>query len=281
MPYRNEQLKTPALIRRAAGLLAILLAGCVIFSGSFGLTAFAQNAGDRQDITGMCSAYVRKELLRDSGENGERAKEFAPVILATAVSSYQQNNSSVKNAKKACDYVNGTVVRPGEEFSFNETIGERTRANGYVNAPSIAGDRLEMTVGGGICQISSMLYNVSLRSGMRIRERHAHSLAVPYASNGFDASVVWGQWDYRFTNPYESSVAILAGYDDEKEEIRIYLISNRGDILDGYSYALRYRQTGNYTYHNFVDVYKDGTPVETKDLGINRYYGETGTSLRN
>ena len=201
-----------AAAKRFAALAVSLLAAvlCALLMPSVQMHVRASEwKSPEETVLELSSAYVRKELLRDSGENGGRASSYEPVVLASVTSSYQQNNNSVKNAKVACDYVNGTVLRAGEEFSFNKVIGERTRKNGYVSAPSIAGDQLEMTIGGGICQVSSMLYNVSLRTGMKIRERHAHSLVVPYAANGFDASVVWGQWDYRFVNPYDTSIAMM------------------------------------------------------------------------
>ncbi len=165
------------------------------------------------------------------------------------------------------------MIGPGEEFSYNEVLGERITSRGYVLAPSITGETTEYTVGGGICQISSLLYQVCLESNMKIVERHPHTLIVPYADNGFDASVVWGQWDFRFQNPYDYPVMILAYSEDASRSVSIFMVTDAVDPLSGKRYEMRAEQTGEYAFHNYIDVYENGKVADTMDLGINSYWG--------
>jgi len=87
----------------------------------------------------------------------------------------------------ACEKINGTILESGEIFSFNKTVGKRTSESGYKYAPIFVGNQVVNGIGGGICQISSTLYNVGLQCGMKIIERHPHSLLCiwPLCHDGF------------------------------------------------------------------------------------------------
>ena len=99
-----------------------------------------------------------------------------------------------------------------------------------MEAPVINGGRMEMGLGGGICEISSLLYNLCLQSGFTVLERSPHSLLVPYVPGGLDAAVSWGTMDFRFRNSYTVPVVLLAGYDEEEQ---IFMASERTPICTG------------------------------------------------
>lgn len=113
-------------------------------------------------------------------------------------------DSRVNNIEIAVDKINGKVLLPGEEFSFNNIVGRRTAAKGYREAPIIirtpAGPARKLAKGGGVCQVSTTLYNAVEECGLKITERHLHSLDVGYVPKGEDATVSFGTADFRFVN---------------------------------------------------------------------------------
>ncbi len=126
------------------------------------------------------------------------------------------------NLTQAANLINGHMIRPGKEFSFNKTVGPRTLATGFRDAPVIVGNTLEPGLGGGICQVSSTLYNASLLAGLEIVERHNHGLAVSYVPLGMDATVAYGLSDFRFRNNTDYPVYIRALAGGGKLTVNIY-----------------------------------------------------------
>ncbi len=104
------------------------------------------------------------------------------------------------NLVRAANTINTHVVKPEEIFSFNQTVGKRSFETGYRDAMVIVGGKFEPGVGGGICQVSSTLYNAVLLAGLEIVERHNHNLAVAYIPTGLDATVSYGMQDFQFKN---------------------------------------------------------------------------------
>ena len=114
------------------------------------------------------------------------------------------------NLELAIKGINGKVIPPGGEFSFNRTVGSWTAERGYVKAPVSYDGELIPAWGGGVCQASSTLYNAALLAGMRITERHRHRFPAKYAPPGQDAAVAQYDIDLRFKNPYKWPVKIEA-----------------------------------------------------------------------
>lgn len=104
------------------------------------------------------------------------------------------------NLQMATASINKKVLAPNTVFSFNNTVGQRTMEKGYRDAMVIVGNKFEPGLGGGICQVSSTLYNAVLLAGLDIAERHNHNLAVAYIPLGRDATVAWGIQDFKFKN---------------------------------------------------------------------------------
>lgn len=123
-----------------------------------------------------------------------------------AISSPQRANNIVIATKS----INGKVLMPGDVFSFNDVVGERTEKKGYEAAPVIVDNKLESGLGGGVCQVSSTLYNAVYSSGMSSLERTHHTLPVHYVPEGMDATVDYGNIDYKFKNNFKYPIYIQA-----------------------------------------------------------------------
>ncbi len=139
------------------------------------------------------------------------------------------------NLSKAAHIINGVMLGPGQVFSFNKTVGPRTGIAGYRDALIIVGDKFEPGTGGGICQVSSTLYNASLLAGLETVERYNHGLAIAYIPLGLDATVAYGLQDYRFRNNTNSPIYIRADASGGKLTIGIY-----GNLADKKRIKLTY-----------------------------------------
>ncbi len=114
------------------------------------------------------------------------------------------------NLRIAADKVDGIIIQPGEEFSFNRVVGARGRKEGFQPAGVISNGKVIKGLGGGVCQVSTTLYRCALMSNMKIVERYNHSIydGIAYAQRGLDAAVVWGSKDFRFVNTLKSPLLI-------------------------------------------------------------------------
>ncbi|WP_064093618.1 VanW family protein [Rossellomorea aquimaris] len=118
------------------------------------------------------------------------------------------NEERSQNIELATKKINNTVVFPGEVFSFNKVVGKRTKAKGYMKAPVIVKGELSEDIGGGICQVSSTLYNAVDHAGVEIVELYHHSKGVHYVPKGRDATVSWYGPDFTFRNSYNQPLLI-------------------------------------------------------------------------
>ncbi len=125
------------------------------------------------------------------------------------------------NVELAIKKLNKTLVDVDKEFSFNKTVGERTEKNGFKNAKIIVNGEFVDGVGGGVCQVSTTLYNAVLLAGLKVTERHAHTLKVGYVSPSFDAMVNSGYADLKFVNNTKNPIIITAKADGDKISITI------------------------------------------------------------
>ncbi|RJX41309.1 hypothetical protein D3P09_04815 [Paenibacillus pinisoli] len=139
---------------------------------------------------------------------------------ATYYNSRNRNRSS--NIALAANAINNQVVFPGERFSFNGTVGMRTKEKGYLRAPVIVRGEMYEDIGGGICQISSTLFNAVDRAGLTIVERFSHSRRVHYVPAGRDATVSWYGPDFVFENRYDQPILIRSYAGGGTVSISIY-----------------------------------------------------------
>lgn len=123
---------------------------------------------------------------------------------------YQTKIPREINLQLACQFINGTVLQPGQLFSYNAVVGPRSTERGFQVAPIYSGGKVASGVGGGICQISSTLYVAMMIAGIPATEHHFHSLPVHYLKSNLDATVSWGTADLKFINPYDYPIVITA-----------------------------------------------------------------------
>ena len=157
---------------------------------------------------------------------------------------HSNNENRNSNLKKACEMLNGLVLQPGQEFSYNETLGERTKEKGWLPAPAYSGTTLVDSPGGGICQVSSTLYLASVYAELTVLERVNHGFPVSYIPLGMDATVNWGFTDLKLRNDSPMPVKILAEETDDLVKVSIMGTETRNyDIKMTYSVGGRHVKT--------------------------------------
>lgn len=144
-------------------------------------------------------------------------KTYFSATLASYDSPHVVNSNRTNNLTLACKEINGTVLNPGEVFSFNDIVGERTAQKGYLGATVYqTGGKSETETGGGVCQVASTIYECCLYANLEVIERAPHMFTVTYVEPGQDATIYWGQLDFKFKNttgyPLRVDASVSDGY---------------------------------------------------------------------
>ncbi len=126
----------------------------------------------------------------------------------TPYRSDEENKDRTHNLKVGSTAIDGLVLRPGEVFSFNETVGDRSAENGYRYGTGISGGTLVDVLGGGICQVSSTLFGAGFFGGLEVVSARPHSRPSSYVDMGLDSTVVWPDVDLKLRNPYDFTVVL-------------------------------------------------------------------------
>jgi len=168
------------------------------------------------------------------------------------------------NIALAASKLNDKIVKPGWTFSFNDTVGERTYSAGYQTAGVIIDGRAAQDVGGGVCQVSTTLYNAILLAGLTPIERTPHYFQSSYVAYGRDATVADGQIDFKFRNDLPHNVYLLAGA--YGPSVTVYVLGTRAD-LNGAN--IRIESEGASIYRAY---YKDGQRVKDEFLHTDSYH---------
>ncbi|MDD7796420.1 VanW family protein [Clostridium sp. 'White wine YQ'] len=206
------------------------------------------------------------------------------------------------NIELAAKLINGRILLPNDIFSFNEIVGNRTSDRGFMDAPIIVGNKVESGLGGGICQVTSTLYNAILNCGITPIERQNHNLPVSYVALGTDATVVWNSIDFKFKNTLEYPLLIEAKTTNRSLYINIYSNSSllnkryviKNDVYEripstiepvkdpslqtGKQYTINQGSDG-YRVRVFRYTYENGSLINTETLS-NDYYAPTQTKVR-
>lgn len=179
----------------------------------------ASLGGGFGDVTLSTSSRPRTRTLESVREDTR--------LLSTFVTHFDGSNAArVHNIRLAASHINGTIIVGGGEFSFNGTVGSRTVARGFRKAKIIENGEFVDGVGGGVCQVSTTLYNAALLSGCSITELHPHSLAVSYVPPSYDAMVSGSYYDLKFKNTTRKNIYIRAYVGANYIKFNIY---GRGD----------------------------------------------------
>ena len=160
---------------------------------------------DKEEYSIPLKITIADKTVNDLGEDA------FPNVLGTFTTRYDASNKNrSNNISLASEKIDGTVIMPGETFSYNQTVGKRTIDAGYKEAGAYAGGKVVQEVGGGICQVSSTLYNAVLYANLEIVDRSNHYFETSYVDPGRDATVSWGSVDFKFKNNRKYPIKIEA-----------------------------------------------------------------------
>ena len=200
--------------------------------------------------------------------------EAFPNLLATYSTKYDGGNTDrTTNLRIACQKINDKVILPGETFSYNKALGERSAATGYKNAKVYENGQVVDGIGGGICQISSTLYNSVLMSNMEIVERRNHQFVTSYTPAGRDATVVYGMTDFKFKNTRTYAVKIKASCSNGIATVSIYGIKEENEYT--VSFSTKTISTIPYTIQYVDDNTLAAGTEKVKQAGANGVITET------
>ncbi len=170
-------------------------------------------------------------------ERTETETRYNTILIGECVTFATKHPDRNINIRLMCEAVNGVVIQPGETFSINALVGERTEAKGFKKAPSIVSAQLVDDFGGGICQLSGTLYNAALLADMEIAERHHHTWPSDYLPIGLDATLNWDNKDLKLYNRSDWPIYIHAALNETTQEVAVRLYGSPNK--DGYDVAVR------------------------------------------
>ena len=162
------------------------------------------------------NSSIYSEHNHDTNENNNitNVKKIYEEIATYTTNIYDKDKNRIHNIKLACKRLDGHIIAAGEEFSFNNKMGNMGQADGYKKALGFDSNGNKIKVfGGGICQISSTLYNSVLIANLKVTERHAHSRRVYYVPKDKDATVFSGGADFKFINNTASNIMVCTSTD--------------------------------------------------------------------
>lgn len=207
----------------------------------------------------MTQERLQKHLLADK--------------LATKTTSLSGSSSNrITNVRLAAEKINGVILQPGQTFSYNDVLGQRTKANGFKEAGAYSGGQVVQEVGGGICQVSSTLYYCAMVSNLKINTRTCHYFPVAYIEPGMDATVSWGGPEFKFTNSREYPIEIKAYVEKNSITVEIW-----GTDVDGSYVKMSYTANGlrATTYRTVYD--KDGNEISRTVEANSTYHSHDTT----
>lgn len=214
-------------------------------------------------------AYGESTLISLHYTDPEIADEDAYFqdVLGHCETPHGDNENRNGNLRKACGMLDGLVLQPGQELSYNEALGPRTKELGWLPAPAYSGTKLVDSPGGGICQVSSTLYLASVYSELTIVERRNHGYPVSYIPLGMDATVSWGFADLKIRNDSPMPVKIQA--EESDGYVRISIL---GTETRDYDVEMSYTVGGRYvrTYMSKIDK-ETGEVISKEPYALSGY----------
>ena len=230
------------------------------------------------------------------------SEQLRSTILAHELGKFSSDYSSSSNdraynIKLACEKINGYVLAPGDEFSYNDVVGPRTVERGFRVANVYVGNTVQPGIGGGICQVSSTMYNAVVFADLEVTARRNHTLPVSYVPMGRDATVSYGSTDFKFKNTTSNPVQIVAvaekgintvtiiGTDENPDrKIKIetqntgtsspkVIIEKDPELLEG-EIKIESPGTNGSSYVSYKVVYENGVEISRELLAKSRYAGK-------
>ncbi len=191
------------------------------------------------------TVVIQMEDIEPEVTKLDLSSEMFGTALHKVSTKYAVNSNRTNNLDLACKAINGTILNPGEIFSFNDVVGERTAAKGYLPATVfVTGGASESELGGGVCQVASSIYYCSLFLNLEQVHREPHMYVVDYVDFGMDATVYWGSIDYQFKNTLDYPIKIQANIDGGTVNITFwgpeeldFVVETSYDILETYPWT--------------------------------------------
>ena len=195
------------------------------------------------------------DVLRKTEGTPELAQDayYKDILAQASTLLMNKMPNRTDNIILTCKMINETVLMPSDMFSFNQVVGNRTEERGFKPAPTFMNGKVEDSVGGGICQVSSTLYYACLLSNLEIVSRSSHSMSPDYLEQpGFDATVCWKAIDYKFRNNTNNPIKLFAWVEDSKVNVKIMgtkmnnnTVSMESKILSTTPFQTIYRENPN------------------------------------
>lgn len=204
--------------------------------------------------------------------------EAFPDLLGTYSTNYVNNENRTTNLRLASSKINGTVLMPGETFSFNSIVGPRTAAKGYKKAAIYTDGTVSQDVGGGICQIVTTLYNAAVKANMNITVRRNHTFVPSYSKPGYDATVVYGSQDFKFVNSRNYPVKIVSSVSGGVATVSVYGLKTDNEydirIETNIIRTIPRKTSGGYTGYvvdSYRVYYQNGVQVKSEKIARDTY----------
>ncbi|MBR3464389.1 MAG: VanW family protein [Clostridiales bacterium] len=199
------------------------------------------------------SVLVEAEIISPEITEASINATFGRISSCTSKTTRNANRNN--NIKKACAYMNGYILKPGKEFSFNKVVGQRTAARGFKEATVIAGGQYEQGLGGGICQVSSTLYNAVIKAGLTASERHPHAFPSTYLPLGQDATVDYPHLDFKFKNTTDGEIIVVAWWSKSDRICHVELYGKK--LPDGQTIKFESKTTSKGKTPSKVEYVED------------------------
>ena len=207
------------------------------------------------------SYQIPLKVLYPSVTNNDIGLDAFPDELADYSTNFASSNANrANNIVKAAAKIDGLVMMPGDEFSFNDVVGQRTAANGFAIAGVYVNGQVSNDYGGGICQVSSTLYNAVLRANLEVTERTNHQFVVGYVPIGTDATVSWGWPDFKFKNNRQYPIKLVVTTESRNVYCTIYGLHQDDDC----TVSIVSSRTGSVPYSTSYTTDSSLGPGETR-----------------
>lgn len=265
----------------ALGLAAVMLAATLAGCSEAADADATQPSTEKTTVTTTTTTTRTTENLNTTFKEAQTAKIYPALPktdsdydykLASYTTYYDSSNETrTTNIHNAVNKLNNIKIPSGSTFSFNQTVGKRTVTSGYEQAKVVQGDEFVDGLGGGICQVSSTVFQAALRSNLKITVRACHSLEISYVPLGGDATVQWNSQDFQFKNNTDSDIKMEVSASNGTLTCSIYAKENveTGDVKvkiksngDG-AYTLTRTVNGEENYSTY-SKYKKAKPATTK-----------------
>ncbi|MBR3133103.1 MAG: VanW family protein [Clostridia bacterium] len=236
---------------------------------------------------------IALNIIRPTVTVNDLGQEAFPDLISTFSTNYAASNyNRTTNLVLASNKIDGVVVMPGETFSYNKTVGERSIEAGYKNAAVFENGQVVDGLGGGICQISSTLYNTVLYANLEVVERSNHTFLTSYLPGGRDATVVYGVLDFKFKNNRSYPIKISSTVSGGVATISFYGLSTPDDYeveitqnrIRTLPYSTEYVSKAGYSsgsviqkgsngsvYEAYKNLYKNGVLVSSSLISTDTY----------